>query len=164
MKKNTPELFLQLFFGVVAIALMTGGAIMFVASFFSQISALTSILITCMGAILFNSVRLYLVFTSSLDKLNNKNPNKNITPPIKTEIISINENTTPEQMNELKEKFPFIIDELEKILDNTNANPTKKSIETMTIKQLQDELHNAVENNEFEKAAEIRDEIKKRKS
>jgi len=175
MKKINAEFLLQLIFGIIAIALMLGGAIMFVASFFTSLPIFNAIYFMALGAILYTGVRIYFMLLEVASSINNSSTqvNKSKAPfdLLKSEVININEDTTPEQLEEIKKKFPAIADQLDKIIDtfidetkknNGYFSESVKNINNMTIKQLQEELNLAVENNEFEKAAEIRDILKKR--
>jgi protein-arginine kinase activator protein McsA len=81
-------------------------------------------------------------------------------------VISINDETTPEQIDEIKKNHPQIAEQLDKILNGFMDVIDSNSLHTndiykMSVQQLQKELQIAVDNNEFEKAAEIRDLLKK---
>lgn len=180
MKKT--EFLLTILFGVFSICLIVVGAISFVASLFNPaLPTFQSIELIFFGVITYTVVR--LIFTvdklfenslSSADKLIKKyekgnSPSNTDTNPdlIKTSVISINDETTPEQIEEIKKKHPQIAEQLDKLLngfmDTIGSNsPHAKDIYKMSIQQLQRELEKAVENNEFERAAEIRDLLKKR--
>lgn len=182
--KKTEFLLINLF-GVFSVCLIVVGAISFVASLFvPTISTMDSVWLMAFGALTFLMVRLYFtvdkLFENALapaDKIikeaekfikKQEEGNSPLNPDlIKTSVISINEETTPEQIEEIKKKHPQIAEQLDKLLsgfmDITGSNsPHAKDIYKMSVQQLQKELEKAVENNEFEKAAEIRDLLKKR--
>ena len=171
MKKLNAEFFLQLTFGVASISLMIGGIVMIVASFFYPLSTINSVIITASGAILYTGVRIYFMLLEINDYVKDIPPqtgNNKFTPDLlkPDEVIRINEDITPEQLEEIKKNFPMIADQLDYIVDGFNDFHKKsvKSIHKMSIQQLKEELQKAVDNNEFEKAAEIRDVLKKKNS
>jgi len=168
MKKLNAEFFLQLILGIASIALMIGGTIMFVTSLFTPLSTFNAIMLMAAGAILYTGVRIYFMFletTSSIKDyvkgISSQIGTNNLTPELlKSEVININEDTTPEQLDEIKKKFPMIADQLNTIINSFGDNA--KNVQNMSVQQLQKELQEAVDNNEFEKAAEIRDILKKK--
>lgn len=180
MKKITFELISQILFGIAGVALMLGGAIMFIGSFFTNFSLSTSIIFMVLGAILFTGVKLYFMFLEVLTAANKQvdEINKGISPqnhnsrtyPGVTNI-TIDENTTMEDIEEIKKKFPPLSNIIDNVIKNTGTidndafykETLPKHIELLSLKQLEKALEEAVENSEFEKAAEIRDEINKRK-
>ena len=175
--KKTEFLLINLF-GVFSVCLIVVGIISFVASLFvPSIPTFQSIELIFFGVITHLMIRLYFtvdkLFENSLaptEKFIKKQEERNspLNPElIKTSVISINEETTPEQIEEIKKKHPQIAEQLDKLLngfmDITGSNsPHAKDIYKMSVQQLQKELEKAVENNEFERAAEIRDLLKKR--
>lgn len=180
MEKNKTEFLLNILFGVFSICLIVVGAISFVASLLvPTLPTFHSIELILFGVIIYTTVKLIFtvdkLFENSLsyaDKLSKKyekgnSPSNTDTDLIKTSVISISDETTPEQIEEIKKKHPQIAEQLDKLLngfmDTIGSNsPHAKDTYKMSIQQLQRELEKAVENNEFERAAEIRDLLKKR--
>jgi cysteinyl-tRNA synthetase len=178
MEKNKTEFLLNILFGVFSICLIVVGAISFVASLLEpSLPTFQSIELILFGVIIYTIVK--LIFTvdklfenslASTDKFikENEQGNSPQNPDlIKTSVISISDETTPEQIEEIKKKHPQIAEQLDKLLngfkDTIGSNsPHAKDIYKMSIQQLQRELEKAVENNEFERAAEIRDLLKKK--
>ncbi len=190
----------QILFGIAGIALMVIGALMFIASFFGDISLLNSIVLMALGAILFEGVTLYSVFSdfleSALKMLEERfKENKDTSPhmhraynplsnlgkmyggaPNVREII-IDNNTTPEELEKYRKEFPTLSSYIDYIssLQREAGNPNFKTYYSnntfnnkledidFSDEELEDKLKLAIEENEFEKAAQIRDELKKRK-
>ena len=178
MEKNKTEFLLNIFFGVFSICLIVVGAISFTASLLEpSLPTFQSIELILFGVIIYTIVK--LIFTvdklfenslASTDKFikENEQGNSPQNPDlIKTSVISISDETTPEQIEKIKKEHPQIAEHLDKLfggfMDAMNSNsPHAKDIYKMSTQQLQNELQIAIDNNEFEKAAEIRDLLKKR--
>jgi len=178
MEKNKTEFLLNILFGVFSICLIVVGAISFVASLLvPTLPTFHSIELILFGVIIYTIVK--LIFTvdklfenslASTDKFieEHEQGNSPQNPDlIKTSVISISDETTPEQIEKIKKEHPQIAEQLDKLLngfmDTIGSNsPHAIDIYKMSIQQLQRELEKAVENNEFERAAEIRDLLKKR--
>lgn len=182
MKKFDTEFLMHLLAGVASIALMLIGLIMLVASFFTPLSTFNAVMLLAMGIIMSVVVKLYFMFREVLQKVSDLLSkysslfSQDMKSPISSEVITINENTTPEEIEELKKKHPMVSAELDKILQRMGINEgmsgfmssmglsnEKKDIANMSIPELEKALEKAVNENEFETAAEIRDEIKRRK-
>jgi len=181
MKNFHFEFIAHLLLGVASIAFILVGVIILIVSFFAPLPMFNAVVLIGIGCTMFISVRLYFILRDVLDSVNeflkqlqSQNSPQNQTP---REIISINENTTPEEIEELKKKHPMIANELDKILNNMAKGENllegffdskglfkkTKDIKEMTIVELKKALAKAVDDNEFEKAAQIRDEINSRK-
>jgi hypothetical protein len=72
--------------------------------------------------------------------------------------VEIDEHTSPEKIAELKKNFPF----MGGILDAMSQS-FKKDFGSMTIAELEKELKQAIEADEYEKAAVLKDAINKKK-
>lgn len=187
MKKVNLEFITQLLLGLGGIALMVVGAIMFIGHFFQpDISLFQAEVITALGAILFSSVGLYFKFleivnvaSDGIEKITKAtetykvhddrvSAHSDYFPSLDIQKIIINEDTTPEEIEDLKKHFPGIENQLGGLLDlakgkqsKTKAVPT--AIEMMTISQLEQELKNAISLEDYKHAANIKNEINKRK-
>ena len=74
-------------------------------------------------------------------------------------LVSFGPNTPPEELKSIKEKYPFLSNEIDRIVNMTK----KKTLAELSMEELIKKRDKAIENNDFEKAAEIRDEINRRK-
>ena len=167
--KNNAEAYTQFIFSILSILIIIFGVILFILSFMTPtVSIINAILIFSGGAILFNSVKLYYSFlevisrfTELIESLTKNTP----TNQGDVQIIKLDDNLSSEQIEDLKTKFPLFADKIETVI-NSIIPKTKKSlsIQEMSIEQLSIELQKNIEENKFEKAAEIRDEINKRKN
>jgi hypothetical protein len=172
-EKNSKEIF-NLFVYFISILIMLGGFAMVVSSFYTNISLFQSIVVTTAGAILFYMISLRIIIlktlntlTKYLEKLNTEvskstPPNINDFDPIKvfyTDSRTIDLNKTTEKLTAKDIANDF--ETLFKYFQQEQIQPL--SLELMSIEQLNKELNKCVGNNEFEKAASIRDEINKRK-
>ena len=200
MKKISKEFICQMFFGITGIALMVIGALMLIASLFGgDISLFNSIVLMALGAILFEGVTLYFIFYNFLESAlkiieERFKENKGTSPHIhKTNNdifsnlgkmyndenpnirrITIDDNTTTEDLEKYKKEFPPLANYIDDILNlqkdsikfsnikNYYSSNTLEDIE-LSNEELEDKLKLAIEENEFEKAAQIRDELLKRK-
>jgi hypothetical protein len=173
MKKVNSEFIAQLLFGIAGVALMIIGAILLVAHFFiPSIVLFEAAVYLALGAILYLGVRLYFMFleaistaTNVLDKMN-ANRNGRIYPEMNAGMvntITITDQTTPEEIEELKRKFPMFAESFDNILKSNPVYNKEVDTKELSITQLETALQIAIDNNEFEKAAEIRDEISRRK-
>lgn len=122
-----------------------------------------------------------------LEKANNQKTENNVS----VEEILITNKTTPEELNKIKEKYPELKDKLDDLLNDIEKGDIIKNtidyyvkgednldkfleeleykmidfkiIKKDNIQKLEEELKKAIENDEFEIAAEIRDKINKLK-
>jgi len=179
MKNFHFEFIAHLLLGIVSIAFILVGVIIFVASFFVPLPIFNAAVLIGIGCTMFISVRLYFILRDVLDSVNEflkqlqsqNSPQNQAQKNMPNKIISINENTTPEEIEELKKEYPMIANELDKILSSIGEEifvsnglfKKTKDIKEMTIVELKKALTIAVNNNEFEEAAQIRDEINSRK-
>lgn len=186
MKKISLDLVIQIIIGIAGIGLALAGAIVLVASFFTPLPIFKAIALMALGVMLFNSSRLYFIFLENLNfttelikKITQANSPSNpdcFYPPDKKTRrnhpefieIKISDETTPEEIEEMKRKWPHMAEHIDMIMGmskqiHPGGDKFPKRISLLSNTQLEQELKNAVENNEFELAAEIRDEIKKRK-
>lgn len=191
MKKVNSEFLIQLFLGVVGFALMIVGIIVFGASFFKTtpfVNYMNGIVIGALGAILFSCVKIYFMFletitiaTDGLKQMSTAaatspqsqyNGRTYTTQPggMSLNQITIDENTSLEEIELLKKQFPMFADSIEEAVANIICKPSikkegplPKTMELLSLPQLEAALKKAVDSGEYEKAAEIRDEINKRK-
>ena len=127
------------------------------------------------GALLFVAIRIYFMFTEVLESVTEVlNKINNASSPQKQEQFSpntffnkivINEDTSPQEIEEIKKKFPMFADQIDKIINLGKESDLSNisNIKYLTLSELEKALQRAIDNNEFEKAAKIRDEIKSRK-
>ena len=109
------------------------------------------------------------VLTAATTYINNplKQTNQN---PTNVEQIIITDETSPEEMDEIKKQHPFLSPQLDEIFKQfQGSNPfskltkqKEKQLIDMSIEELEEALEKAVGENKFEKAAIIRDELKTR--
>ena len=171
MKKNNLELLSQLALGIFGVALFIIGTIILITSFFIPLTIPTPLLIglfaISIGLTSFLITRLYFIILQLINTLTDLFIAFNLkqTPnlPINTEIININENTSQEELEEIKKKIPGgekLFDNLFKIIGKDLSSLSKKNLSEMTKEELQKEMNEAVSLNNFEKAAIIRDLLK----
>lgn len=173
MKKFNLEFLSQVSLSIFGIALFIIGTIITITSFFAPLTIphalLAGILAVALGVIAYGVSKLYFVIlqliktlTDLLASFNSKQTPSFGNLPINTEIISINENTSPEDLEKIKQKFPGAAGAaLENILKIMHREPSnKKELTEMTKEELRKEMEEAVNLNNFEKAATIRDLLK----
>lgn len=80
--------------------------------------------------------------------------------PNNTMRIEIDENTSPEELEALKEKFPFMAG----VIESMTKTFHKKDLSSMSLIQLERELREAIDSDNYEKAAVLRDLINKKKN
>ena len=206
--KKSKEFLTFFLLGIAGISMAICGVLTLSAALISQsLPILPGIYLMALGAIMYIGSKLYFMFLDNLEstanlllkigqELNNKNtisppPNyktweSNQTGDINNNIIYsevlINENTTPEELDKLKEEFPMIADKIDQIfhsliqgdvdenfdkniqniISRNDSGFTNVSIKNMSLKELQEELKIATEKELFERAAQIRDEINNR--
>lgn len=172
MKKFNLEFLSQVSLSIFGIALFIVGAIITIASFFAPLTIppalLIGILAVALGVIAYGISKLYFVIlqliktlTDLLASFNSKQTSPFGNLPTNTEIISINENTSPEDLEKIKNKIPGAGAALESILKIMHGEQSsKKELSEMTKEELQKEMEEAVNSNDFEKAATIRDLLK----
>ena len=179
MKNISKETITQVLFMCFGTALMLWGLIIFVASFFTPMSVYTSVVYVALGVLIFNSAKLYFMFLHVLktaddliEKINSARAEVDKTTttledwtndiskvaPIE---IHIDDSTTPEEIENMKNRFPMLSNVIDNIINQ--VKPIAKTNSELSLKELEKNLKSAIDNNEFEKAAEIRDEIAKRK-
>jgi UvrB/uvrC motif. len=182
MKKVGLDFIGQLIFALAGIVLMLGGAVIFVASFFTIMSVVTGIFLMALGAILFNSVRLYFMFLETIEiataAINSSTKFHTGLRPgneVAVQEIIINSDTPPEEIIELKNKFPMLSKNIDDMimqmhgkdkLENFFANKGifKKDVKELSISQLEEAIKIAISNEDYEKAANYRNEINSRKN
>jgi hypothetical protein len=172
MKKFSFEFLSQISLAIFGVALFIVGAIIIIASLFTSLTfsplVLAGIFAIALGAIAYGISKLYFTImqliktlTDLLANFNSKSPFDNL--PLNTEVISINENTSPEDLEKLKKKIPGAGAALESIFKIINGEihiSNNKELSEMTKEELQKEMDEAVNSNNFEKAAIIRDLLK----
>lgn len=172
MKKFNLEFLSQVSLSIFGIVLFIVGAIITIASFFTPLAIppalLAGILAVALGTIAYGISKLYFTIlqliktlTDLLTSFNSRQTSPLSNLPANTEIISINENTSPEDIEKIKNKIPGAGAALEsffKIIHGEQSN--KKNLSEMTKEELQKEMNEAVSLNNFEKAAIIRDLLK----
>jgi hypothetical protein len=172
MKKFNLEFLSQVSLSIFGIVLFIVGAIITIASFFTPLAIppalLAGILAVALGTIAYGISKLYFTIlqliktlTDLLTPFNSRQTSPLSNLPANTEIISINENTSPEDIEKIKNKIPGAGAALEsffKIIHGEQSN--KKELSEMTKEELQKEMEEAVNSNNFEKAATIRDILK----
>lgn len=192
MKKNSTGIIVQVLFGILALALLIIGTIMFVSSFFiPSISLFNSITIIALGAILFFTIRMCFMFkdivelmTTYLKEIKLENSpytykDKSRTSPLfnfddnTVNKIMINADMSKEEIDELKEQYPLYSSIIENIIEQMKhhspnftrdcSSSVSHNYSKFTIEELTKKLNEAVELDKFEIAAEIRNEINKRK-
>jgi hypothetical protein len=82
---------------------------------------------------------------------------------LKKNIITISENTTPEEIQKLKESLPGFDEQINNLIKKVRTTSDKTPLANMSLKELNDELSNAIMEDKFEEASKIKDEIEKRK-
>lgn len=175
MKKFNLEFLSQVSLSIFGIALFIVGAIITIASFFAPLTIppalLAGILAVALGVIAYGVSKLYFVIlqliktlTDLLASFNSKQTSPFGNFPTNTEIISINENTSSEDLEKIKNKIPgaagAALESIFKIMHGENLQSNKKELSEMTKEELQKEMKEAVNSNDFEKAATIRDILK----
>jgi hypothetical protein len=198
MKKISGDVIAHLLFGVAAIGLLIGGAIMLIASFFTALPIFNAFIVLTLGAILYVGVRLYFVFGDVLESITklieissspqiNKNgriyknglltkqmgfgdlPTHDLSkiphpaPGLIDEIL-IDENTTPEEIENIKKKYPGFSHAIDEILEKVGgiSRTSTLPLSSLSSFKLEKLLQEAIDKNDFERAAEIRDEINRR--
>ena len=187
MKKETPKkekpkfkvkpLALTFVF-LFSIALIVYGVIKFAIAAYNSTPKFESIIVIALGIILAGVVDMIMQFDyvietfSSLitkvvdttDKTIQNNGRIYHPQNLFTKEIIINAENSQEELQRLKEQNPILAAELEKILGTLAEpkQPKEEVLQNLSIEQLTKKLDKAVENSDFEKAAEIRDEIAKR--
>lgn len=174
MKKFNLEFLSQVSLSIFGIALFVIGAIITIASFSVPLTFPPTLLIgtlaVALGVIAYGISRLYFVILSLIKTLtdlltafNSKQTSPFSNLPINTEIISINENTSPEDLEKIKNKIPgagAALENIFKIIKGDIYQSNKKELTEMSKEELQKEMDEAVNSNNFEKAAIIRDILK----
>lgn len=180
MKKPSFEFISQLIFMTVGFSLLIAGLIKFAYNSYASLPISIPILIAAVGFILINQANAYFSLLQVLDGFNNilkeitkqqpKTSPQNIQDLYNLEIpeikrITITDKTTPEELDEIKQQFPMLAKDIDDILNSEGLKlkPTEKIITTLTDEELEKILGLYIEDDNFEKAAEIRDEINKRK-
>jgi hypothetical protein len=189
MKKNI-NIITQFLTDLISFALFVGGIIMLISSLFTTTPVFQSVMLIVSGLVMNGISTMHGRFSEMIDLLanvlekhNSQTENKNLT----VEEIIITDKTTPEEIEMYKEKFPELKNQLDNILKNATIL-SKKNIEDEDdidkivrkvinekdimnhpifiidkMQKLEEDLKKAVENDEFELAAEIRDKINKLK-
>jgi hypothetical protein len=172
-----------LFLAVSIVAIITG-IILFILGFFGYPFMFEGIVISFLGGIGFYVSKFLIALEMVIDKFITiiENVQKPITTSLEylknpllstmgagngfapfsnlnTMKVEIDENTPKEKIEELKNKFPFMKDILESITKNMT-----KDLADMSLNQLKEELQAAINNDNFEKAAVIRDLISKKEN
>jgi hypothetical protein len=172
MKKFNLEFLSQVSLSIFGIALFIVGAIITITSFFTPLAIppalLAGILAVALGTIAYGISKLYFIIlqliktlTDLLTSFNSKQTSPFNNLPTNTEIISINENTSPEDIEKIKNKIPGAGAALENIFKIIHGEQSsKKELSEMSREELQKEMEEAVNLNNFEKAATIRDILK----
>ncbi len=186
MKKFNIE-YLSLFtFGLFAIALITKGVVDFAGALMVSLPIYQAVIYIALGAILFTVVKAFFALSKLVSILSKTVENitsfrqttptidfgTSITPEGGSPImLKIDATTPPEEIEKLKQQFPMLSKTFDLLceqsktfgnLEHPGAIPKEKDITKITLVQLEGYLNKAVEENDFEKAAKIRDEIKNR--
>ena len=177
MKKISAEFVLMMLCGFLGGTSAMAGIIYLITSAFTPLPVFNGFMLLIGGIILICIIRIYYVFIDILNKitgvietvakiLNTKErTSPQMFPDIIAHEIKIDDTTSPEEIEEIKKKFPMLADGLDNILNkiNPNLSPLPKPIELLSLSQLEKELKKAVGEDNFERATEIRNEINKRK-
>ena len=188
MKKFSLQYIIQAIFTVVSAVLIVSGIIMLFngIALLAPLPIFNAIVFIALGAILFTTTKLSFLFTlilkhmkatfdgmSDILDIQLEGQKSGHVPNNNVQTIIINEDTTPEDLDELKKKNPVIAKELDELMQSITspqffmnkfghiATP-KKEIKDMDTKDLKKELQSCVDNSDFERAALIRDELKGR--
>lgn len=176
MRKIPSDIIFQLIFGIASIALLLAGAITFIASFFQPFPVINSIILLGLGTIIFMGNRLYNSFTDVLHMMTKtieriqQASSPQTHPPMVAHELIIDEDTPPEEIERIKKTFPLFASEIDKMLSQSKQGGHKFStnlpsvISLLSLTQLDEELKKAIEEDNFERAAEIKNEINKRKT
>ncbi len=180
--KNKLALIKNALIELAAIAFMLIGIIMLVASFFTPVSITNASILIALGLILsvamatifkldatINALVEYLEALKSIKFPYSSADNSNLSPAEGIQKIIITPETTQEEIDEITKRFPGLKDTLENLMGNEDIEAMSGELSTAdynlnsySIEELQTELQIAVNKNEFERAAEIRDEINSR--
>jgi len=180
-----------IFCGLLALGLTIAGLIIIVASFFTALPIFNGVVLLSLGVVIYLGIRIIYVnqevitalanFVESLPNLlSGTSPQKNKPIAINNSdefstLINITQDTTPEEIEEIKKKFPMFADNLDSIIKTFKSPQWEKSFDLkewhkkqtdlsrLSLEELNVALNNSLDKDEFEKAAEIRDEINKRK-
>lgn len=181
MKKISAEFVLMMLCGALGITSALVGITCLIASIFTPLPVFNGFVLLIGGVILICVVRLYYVFLDVLNKTAEAietiskiidiktGTSPQMYPGTNSNIISheikIDDTTSPEEIEDIKKKFPMLADGIDSILNkiNPNLSPLPKAIELLSLAQLEKELKKAVGEDNFERATEIRNEINKRK-
>lgn len=183
MKKIPVEFIIMLLCGILGGASAATGTIILIASIFTSLPTAIGFILLVMGIILMCVVRIYYmllivinkfsdtinILTKSVDKMASEGISpqmfSDLNPNIIAHEIKIDDTTSPEEIENIKKKFPMLADGLDNILNKINPNfsTLPKAIELLSLTQLEKELKKAVGEDNFERATEIRNEINKRK-
>lgn len=173
MKKNTNLLF-HIFADVLSFTLIVGGLIMLIASIFiPTIPVFQATMLFITGFILQGISSLYINFIRMINLISDflEQTNKKIPETTKFDKIVITDDTSIEDIEIFKKQFPELKDTLDEISNSIKDNSIydkKINFEKLRtsdeiIKQsLEFQLKEALENQDFERACQIRDELKER--
>jgi predicted transcriptional regulator len=175
MKKINFEILLQFSLIIIGAAMMLIGLEFVILKFLGHPHSLfKSISFFALGGILVTASRLYFMFLETLSlatksiemhKQNLQSQEMKVSGPFVEEII-ITDETSEEEIEALRKKFPMLNDSIDTILKQIGReviSKLPKDINLFTVQQLEEELKKAIANDNFEKAAEIRNELNKRK-
>lgn len=206
MKNFNLEAILFFLFGILSIGFIISGVVILITSifvYFSPLILLGSAIMILFGITAFAVVKLFFTLqeligtlfkgfeslsvafknmaisppTDNLEKFN-KFKNSLFSKQSSPEVINIKitEETTPEEIEEIKKNFPplanQIDDFLKHIVDETKGtlnhpfshlfSGKKKDIKEMTIEELKEELGESIKDEKFEKSIQIKEELKNR--
>jgi len=179
MKKIGFNFILQILFGFLGMVMVLCGIFMTIASFFiPAISLFQGVVFVALGAILFSCVGIYFKFQETLNaaadglekitnatKLYKEKQDGGFSHLTGVQEIHIDENTSPEEIQKIKEMHPGmkgLLDELMKSTKPYNKEELPSDLELMSSFQLQKELQKAIDSENYERAQAIRNEISKR--
>lgn len=177
MKKKYSDILFFTLGGALGMGVSLAGAIFIIASFLTPLPIFQGIMLLTAGVVLIIVSRIYSTVFSMMEKLEKTisnisglNPKDMSVSPQDSSIfvheIKIDEETTEEEIQDIKKKFPFFSKELDGVLKTfrpADSTALLNKLELLSLPQLEKELGKAVENDNFERAAEIKNEINSRK-
>jgi hypothetical protein len=184
MKKINTEFASHLILEIIAIGLVIAGTIIVIASLFGPLPTFRGVVLMISGTILLVQANLYFRLRDTIDTLlkfvekvgSETSPQKKVNAT----VIDINDETTPEEIDELKKQFPEIGEKIDAIVQSLKLinpkiglskfgkefknNIDDKPIIFLTNEELEENLKKAIAEEQYEKALVIKNEIEKRNS
>lgn len=163
MKENKNAIMSMAIISVLGSMFIIGGFILIVTSFFGINPALNGVIVFGIGLILTVTLKLFSMFLIIVDLLTSivektteaiKISQTNNTEFLQKNITIHNPEDIPYEVISNSVDLAIFLEKLKMPVNN---------IEMMSKEELENELEKSVKNNEFEKAAKIRDELKRRK-